>query len=746
MYGIAIRSLIALFFLASFNTLAGQGEISLEQIWKEGKFSSSRVSSFRGMADGKHFSRMVRQNGLVHLVKYSFKDGSAIDTIINGADLKFDNRTVLFDDYEFNEAENIVLLTTETQPIYRRSSKSHYFVFDLEDKKLSPLTDFEKGKQEQAQFSPTSNQVAFVRKNNLFLADLSSGEETQITFDGTHGEIINGALDWVYEEEFSFHRGFYWSPEGTSIAFYRFDESRVKEFSLKYYTGLYPYIYNYKYPKAGEENSIVAIKVYDLNSQNTRTVDIGEETDQYIPRIKWTRDDGVLCVMRLNRLQNHLEFLLADVRNSEDRTISTTRIYNETSDTYIEINDNLIFLEDGEHFLWNSEKDGWNHIYLHSLENDKNVQITKGAWEVIDFYGADVDDHLVYFSAARNSTIGSEVYSLDYRSALNKGSEFDGSKKLKNLTPFDGSNDATFNSTFDFFVHSNSTANTAPTYTLRKNDGKKVRVLESNESLQKVINDLDIASKSFGTFKTNQGHSLNYSIIAPSDFDSTLSYPMILMIYGGPGSNRVSDSFDGANYFWHQMLAQKGYIVVSVDPRGTMRKGRDFKHSTYLNLGKLELEDFIETAKFFGSKNFVDDNRIGIMGWSYGGYMSSLALTKGADHFSLGIAVAPVTNWRYYDSIYTERFMRTPQENPNGYDDNSPINFVHLLKGDYMLVHGSADDNVHPQNTMEMVEDLVQADKQFDLFIYPNKNHGIYGGNTRFHLYKKMTDFIVENL
>ncbi|MCA1762782.1 MAG: S9 family peptidase, partial [Flavobacteriales bacterium] len=702
------------------------------------------------LKDGKHYTSIGRDGNGQFLVKYAYETGLAVDTIFSTNDI--DRENFRFSDYTYNPDETKLLLATERESIYRRSSKSHYFAYDLNEKKLVPITGFSKGKQQLAAFSPTANQVAFVRDNDLYISDLDENTEEQLTTDGKWGEIINGAIDWVYEEEFSFHRGFYWSPDGSKIGYYKFDESDVPEFNITYYNDLYPENYNFKYPKAGEKNSEVRVMVYDLASNSHAEVDVNSEADQYIPRIKWTKNSDLLCVMRMNRLQNKLEFLLANTKNASEDEISVETVYTETAETYIEINDNLIFLDDEKHFVWNSEKDGWNHIYLFDMDGSEVARLTGGDWEVIEFYGVDQENMRVFFSAAIGSPIEKEIYSLDFEKAIQKfkktGKTVQPSElpKPKNLTPNGHTNSAAFSNTFSYFINFESAANQPNHITLRDARGKTVRDLKDNSELKKKVEKLDINPKEFGAFKTEAGHELNYWMIKPPVFDPEKEYPVMFMIYGGPGSNTVSNSWGGSNYFWHQMLAQSGFVIISVDPRGTMRRGRDFKHSTYRQLGKLETEDLIYSAKHFGNLDYIDADRLGIMGWSYGGYMSSLALTKGADYFKLGIAVAPVTNWRFYDTIYTERFMRTPQENASGYDDNSPINHVDKLKGHYLLVHGAADDNVHHQNTMEMINALVEADKQFDLFLYPDRNHGIYGGNTRYHLYTKMTNFIKENL
>ncbi len=728
----------------AFTVAAQENAITLEKIWKSGEFSPRGIAGVRSMNDGRHYSRLVTGGKSQYIVKFKYEDGEPVDTLVRSSDLVLENgKNYFFTSYEFDQTEERILFTSAVEPIYRHSYKANYYLYHLNDKRLHAITDFEKGKQSLAALSPKSNQVAFVRDNNLFISDVDKNTEIQVTTDGAWNHIINGAVDWVYEEEFSFHVGFHWSPEGSQIAYYKFDEKEVPMFSMAMYGGLYPDAYTFKYPKAGERNSEVRIHIYNLAQAESREVQINANPEQYVPRIKWTQSDDHLCVMRLNRHQNHLEFLLADTR-STSKEIPTKLMYEERATTYIDINDNLIFLNDGKHFIWNSERDGWNHIYLHDLSGKEVGRLTAGQWEVIDFYGVDQKNEMIYFSAAIDSPLEKGVYAAPYGNLLKSGKS--GKLKPIAISRDGGTHDADFSSNFNYYINTHSDGNLPPRFSLHLNTGEEIRALEENTALRSKLETYALPQKEFGAFTAAGGHSLNYWMIKPKDFDPDKQYPMVFMVYGGPGSNKVNRSWGGADYMWHQMLAQNGYIIVSVDPRGTMRRGRQFKHSTYMNLGALETEDFMSAAEHFGGLAYIDAARIGIMGWSYGGYMSSLCITKGAELFRLAIAVAPVTNWRYYDSIYTERFLRTPQENAQGYDENSPINFVNKLKGHYLLVHGSADDNVHYQNTMEMVKALVDADKQFDLFIYPNKNHGIYGGNTRHHLYKKMTDFIYGHL
>jgi dipeptidyl-peptidase-4 len=585
-----------------------------------------------------------------------------------------------------------------------------------------------------ATFSPDGNKVAFVRENNIYIKDLASGKENPITTDGLQNNIINGATDWVHEEEFAFSVAFFWSPDGKKIAYYRFDESKVKEFSFNEFNHqLYPTEYRFKYPKAGEQNSVVTIHTYDLASGKDQLMDIGTETDQYIPRIKWTYDPDILSIVRMNRHQNKLELLLSNASTGVSKVI-----YMETSTTYIDIHesegDYVYFTPDKKHFIISSEQSKFNHLYLYDLTGKLVNPITQGNWDVESFKGVNEKNNTVYYTASESTATEKDIYSIN----------LDGTHKKK-ISTGKGVNDPSFSKGMNYYINNFSDANTPDFIAIYDGQGKQIRVLEDNAALINTMKEYNFGKKELFMFKTSQGIELNAWMIKPPDFDASKKYPVLLTFYGGPGRNMVNNDFD-RTYFWHQLLAEKQYIVMCVDNRGTKFRGTEFKNCTYKQLGKLEVEDQIETAKYLGTLPFVDKSRIGTWGWSFGGFLSSLCITKGADYFKTAIAVAPVTNWRYYDNIYTERFMQLPSENAEGYDSNSPINHVSKLKGKYLLIHGSADDNVHFQNTMEMISALVAANKQFDLFVYPDKNHGIRGGNTSLHLYTKMTNFILNNL
>ncbi len=718
----SILSSLTILFLAQ-HVFAQEKMIQLEDIWASRTFSPEWVWGINSMNDGIHYSSLNYGDKNVYITEYSYETGDSISTIVDSKDLD----GISFSDYSFSEDEKKVLLPTETESIYRYSTRSNYYVYDRETKIAEELSE---GKQRLAQFSPDASKVAFVKENNIFIKDIINNTELQVTFDGEINKIINGATDWVYEEEFAFDNGMQWNASGNKIAYYRFDEEKVPEFSMDLFTDLYPSQSQFKYPKAGETNSTIELFIYDLDSNKTTKANINTEEEFYIPRIKWTLDENVLSVQRMNRHQNQLDFILVDAKDGSSETIFT-----ENDAAYIDVTDNLTFLNDGKYFIWTSEKSGYNHIYLYNLKGKQVRQITKGNYDVTDFYGIDESNNTVYFASSERSPMHRDVYAIQLNG-----------KNKKTLTNKIGTNSTTFSTNYKYFINQYSNANSPYYFSLFDAKGNEVRMLKDNSNLNNSLAEYALSQKEFFNFKTTEGIDLNGWMMKPHNFDETKQYPVFMYLYGGPGSQQVTDSWGGSNFLWYQMLTQQGYIVACIDNRGTGARGAEFKKCTYQQLGKLETEDQIEANRYLANLPYVDGSRIGIFGWSYGGYMSSLCLLKGADEFKMAIAVAPVTNWRYYDSIYTERYMRTPQENASGYDDNSPINHVEKLKGKYLLVHGSADDNVHYQNTMEMTNALVNANKQFDLFIYPNKNHVIYGGYTRLHLFTKMTNFIKENL
>jgi dipeptidyl-peptidase-4 len=622
-----------------------------------------------------------------------------------------------------------LLLATDEKALYRRSSDANYAVWDINSKTLVPL--YKAARQRYATFNPQGDKVAWVSDNNLFVKNLANNEVFQITTDGAFNKIINGATDWVYEEEFVLVQGFEWSPDGKKIAFVRFDESAVPEYGMDIFNDkAYPERQTFKYPKVGERNALVSVHVFDTETQAQRKL-IGGEEDIYYPRFQWTTQNNQLCVTRLNRLQNNLELVLINTNDATNRTLLT-----EKNKYYISINDDLNFLDDGQHFTWTSEQNGFNHIYMYDMNGRPIAQITKGDFDVTRMYGIDEKNGLIYYQAAAPTPMDKQLFSV----------RTDGSD-VKCLTPSRGVHDAQWSSTFDYYVHTASTLNAPATVVVKARDGRAVRSLEDNQKVRALQVEYGAVSSDFFNFKTSEGISLNGWLMKPAKMKKRKKYPVLMFVYGGPGSQQVLDQWKGANYWWFQLLTQKGFIVACVDGRGTGGRGEEFKKMTYKQLGHYETKDQIEAAKYLGTLKNVDAARIGIFGWSYGGYMSSLCAFKGADVFKAAIAVAPVTNWKWYDTVYTERYMQTEKENLEGYRDNSPVYFANLLRGDnFLLVHGIADDNVHVQNTTELSNALINANKQYDTYLYPNRNHGISGGNARLHLYTKMTNFLLEKL
>ena len=704
-------------------TWAQERKIEVTDIY-QGTFSTEGMDALRSMNNGKQYTvlNMNSMNQSTTIDKYDYKTLNKVSTIVSSEDL---NDIPYFSAYSFSADEKKILLSTEVEPIFRRSTLGVFYVYDVDSKKAVRISDT---KIQEPTLSPDGNQVAYVNDNNIYLFNMATGQTKQVTTDGVKNKIINGVTDWVYEEEFAFVRAFEWNADGSKIAFLRFDETNVPEFSMDVYgTGLYQQPHVFKYPKAGENNSLVTLHLLDVASGKIASVDLNDA--YYVPRIKWMNNKDRLSVQTLNRHQNHLTMYSVNAK-----TEKVSILLEEKDDAYVDITDNLTFLED-DSFIWSSEKDGWNHIYLYNEDGKLMNQITKGEWEVTNYYGYDQNEDKIYYQSTENGSINRGVYNIS-----------SGGDDKKALAVTKGTNNASFSTDFTYFINTYSSAEMPPVYTLNKAiNGKKIKDIKDNSQLLQRLNGYDLSPKEFSTISIN-GNDLNMYMIKPKDFDPSKKYPLLMYQYSGPGSQNVSNSWMGSNDYWHQMLVSEGYIIACVDGRGTGFKGNDFKKITYMNLVKYETEDQIAAAKKLSELDYIDENRTGIWGWSFGGHMATNCILKGNDVFETAIAVAPVTSWRFYDTIYTERFMRTPAENPSGYDDNSPFNYPELLEGNYLLIHGSGDDNVHVQNSMRMIEALIQANKQFDWGIYPDKNHGIYGGNTRIHLFTKMTNFIKENL
>lgn len=708
-------------------SVAAQEKLTVETIYS-GALRAQGMDELQSLKNTNQYTvlNFDRKARTMQIDLYDFATLKKVSTLIDTKDHK--DLAEGIDSYTFSKDEKTILIANNSNQIFRHSFTADYFLYDTASKNLTKLFDFQ---VQEPTFSPDGKKIAYAKENNLFVYDIASKKSTQITTDGKKNAIINGITDWVYEEEFAFVRAFDWSADSKKIAFIRFDESLVPEFSMSiFHKDLYPTVETFKYPKAGEKNSVVSLHIYDVATAAKKDVNLSNYNDFYIARIKWTNDANVLSAQVLNRHQDNLDLLFIDGNSGTAKVV-----LNEKDKAYVDVTDNLTFLKDNS-FIWTSEKDGFNHIYVYDKTGKLKNQVTKGNWEVTNYYGFDEKTGTVYYQSVENGSINRDVY----RIALS------GKDKVR-LTSQTGTNAGTFSPNYQYFINSFSSAVQPTVYTLNESkSGKTIQTIENNEALSNKLKAYNLPTKEFFELKTSKGHTLNAWMIKPKDFNPAKKYPVFMYQYSGPGSQQVNNDWNSVDDYWFSMLAQNGYIVACVDGRGTGYKGAEFKKCTQKQLGKYEVEDQIDAAKVFGSYPYVDAARIGIWGWSYGGFMASNCILKGADTFKMAVAVAPVTNWRFYDSIYTERYMTTPQENASGYDDNSPINHVDKLKGKYLLIHGSGDDNVHVQNSMQMMEALIQANKQFDSQIYPDKNHGIYGGKTRIQLFNKITNFIKENL
>ena len=712
-----MRNLLTVFFaLCTLNTITVSARPAFDySALRDGTFEQKTVSGVRSLSDGERYTTM--SDGRV--LCFSYRTGEPAGVLFDASAAE---PRIEFTDYVLSADERRLLLSTDVEPIYRHSFTAEYWIYDRQDGSLRRLS--QGGPQQQAQFSPDGSRVAFVRGGNLFVADPTAGSERQLTFDGRFNHIINGLPDWVYEEEFSFARAFAWSPDGRKIAYLRFDESRVKQYNMNRFAGgLYPENYTFKYPKAGEQNSVVELYCCDAADGSMVRMDTGEQTDQYIPRLFWT-PTGQLGFYRLNRLQNHFEVLLCDSSGA------SRVVYDERNDRYVERVDGrtVTFLPDGDRFVVRSERDGFMHLYLYSVSEGLLGRITSGEWEVTELLGIEGDR--VYYLSTETSPLRRDLYTV----------RLDGRGKRR-LTGGDGTYRIAPSRGFRYFISYFSNVRTPNRVTLHRSDGRLVRTLEDNAALRAKLDELQVPVKEFFRFATSEGVELNGYMVRPNGFDSSRRYPVLMTQYSGPGSQQAADRW---TIGWEDVLVQQGYIVACVDGRGTGFRGEEFKKCTYGELGKYETVDQIEAARYLASLPYVDPDRIGIYGWSYGGFMALNCILKGNDVFRAAIAVAPVTSWRFYDTIYTEIYNGLPQDNPSGYDDNSPIHFADRLKGKLLIAHGTGDDNVHIQNTYEMITKLVEYDKPFELYVYPDRNHGM--GPSRHHLMERCIEFVQRNL
>lgn len=696
-----------------------------------GEFRPESIHGIVPMADGEHYTQMNPEG--TKITKYSFKTGEAVETLFD-VETARDASFKKFDGYTFSPDEKIILLQTETTLKYRRSYTAKHYIYHVKNNKVEPLSDG--GPQEVPVFSPDATMIAFVRDNDIYLVKLLFGNsESQVTEDGKFNEVLNGVPDWVYEEEFGFNRALEFSADSQILAYTRFDEKEVPLFSFPLFAGespripeleLYPGTYSYKYPKSGEKNSTVSVHTFDIRSKVTRQMNLPLDADGYIPRIRFTQDANKLAIMTLNRHQNRFDLYFADPRSTVCRLV-----LRDESPYYINENvfDNIKFYPDNFSFI--SEKDGYSHLYWYSMGGNLVKQVTQGNFEVSQFIGWDAATQTFYYQSNEESPLRKAIYKIDRKGVKTK------------LSAKAGINNAVFSSSMKFFINTHSDLKTPPSVTINDNTGKTLKTLISNDNLKSKLAGYLLPTKEFFSFTTSKGTELNGWIMKPTGFSESQKHPVLMYQYSGPGSQQVIDRW---TLGWEEYMASIGYVVVCVDGRGTGGRGAEFTKCTYLNLGVKEAEDQVETAKYLATQPYVDKSRIGIWGWSFGGYTTIMSMSEGTPIFKAGVAVAAVTDWKFYDTIYTERFMRTPKENAEGYRSGSAFARADKLHGNLLLVHGMADDNVHYQNIAEYSERLVQANKQFDMHIYTNRNHSIYGGNTRFHLYTRLTNFFNNNL
>ncbi|MFQ5536576.1 MAG: S9 family peptidase [Gemmatimonadota bacterium] len=716
---------------AAVSPAQGQEMLTVERIFDSSELFPDRLPQLRWTPDGRRFTYVARNPaGGTDLVAQDIRTGEQT-RLVDGSRLipGGERKPIAIEGYEWFPDQSALLIYTRSQRVWRRNTKGVYFVYYFADGSLQPVsTRF--GYQMFAKVSPDGTRVGFVRDNNLFVTELATGEERQLTHDGSD-MIINGTFDWVYEEELGLRDGWRWSPDGKRIAFWQLDQTPIKTFYMIDDLELYSRPIPLPYPKAGDPNSFARIGVLDYESGDITWVDTGDNPDVYLARMEWAASSDELVIQRMNRHQNRIDVLMADAGTGATRVLFT-----EAGDTWVDVDEDMRWVNDGAQFLWTSERNGYEQLFLYNRDGSVERALSPADWDVGGPQGVDENGY-VYFDGAGEGPLERHVYRV----------KLDGGK-VERLTRKPGMHSVDMSPGAHYFLDIHSRAGTPPVITLRDGEGKVLRTLVDNARLRGKLAALELQAPEFFTFETSDGVKLNGWMIRPPDFDPARKYPVVMYVYGGPGSQTVTDSWGGTRYLWHQLLAQRGFIVASVDNRGTGWRGNAFKTITYLDLGNWESRDQIEAARYLGSLPYVDAGRVAIWGWSYGGYMTLMSLMRGGDVFATGISVAPVTSWRFYDTIYTERYMRTPRENPEGYARSAPISPANVkgLTADLLLAHGTGDDNVHFQNSVNLIHELQEQRKQFRLMIYPNKTHSIAGRNTRVHLYTMMTDFLMDRL
>ena len=728
-------SLLTLFVM-SLSAIAGD-KVTLNDVMYGGYWPQT-YAAIKPMTDGVHFARMSDDRSLI--LKGSFKNGAIVDTLFNAATARgFEQKYI--DGYQFSPDEQLILLQTRTKSIYRNSFTAEHYIYSRKNNKVEPLS--QNGAQQVPKFSPDGTMIAFVRDNNLFLVKLMfNNAESQITTDGEFRKIINGIPDWVNEEEFMNNCSYDFSADSKMIAYIKYDESEVMMYDMPMYipTGAtnteyddFCAPYSFKYPVAGAANSKLSVHSYDIKSRVTRQLNVNIPEEGYIPRIKFTKNPDVLAVLTLNRHQSIMEILAVNPRSGNSKTI-----LREESDTYLneQVYAGIEFYD--KHFVLQSERSGYNQLYLYTIDGILVRPITKGEFEVKHFYGWDSNKNEFYYSSNEGSPLREYIYKVNAKG-----------KKTK-LTTKEGTNSAVFSAGMKYFINTHSSINTPHTVTTNDNNGKVIKTLIDNANLKERLKKFDMPTKEFFTFKTTDGVELNGWMVKPADFDEGKQYPVVMFQYSGPYSQQVHDSWYMGNYgnaMFESYMACEGFIMVCVDGRGTGGRGTEFGKCTYLNIGQYEPGDQVEAAKYLGSLPYVDKENIGIWGWSFGGYNTLMSMSQDEAVFKAGVAVAAPTDWRFYDTVYTERYMRTPKENKEGYDAGSAIVNVNKLSGHLLLIHGTADDNVHLRNMIRYTHALTQANKKFEMALYPDSNHSIYyGRNTRYHLFEKIAEFFKANL
>ncbi len=710
-------------------------KLTLNDIFVSDKFRGKTIEDLQWLPDGSAFTftRKSEENGAADIYRHQVKTGQET-LVLKSGELQYQGAAVEISDYQATGMQNFLLLTGKKKKIWRRSFTAPHYLYNMKTKKLIALAKNDPGLQTVA-LSPEGKWVAYVKNNNLYVAEVENGESRQLTFDGSE-DILNGVFDWVYEEEFGRADAYRWSPDGQKIAFWRTDQARVKTFFLLDELPRYSAPEPMKYPKVGEQNAIVKIGVVDITTGKTAWMDIGENEDIYIPRIDWTNSSRTLAIQRLNRKQNQLELLLAGADSGGSRVILT-----DADPAWVSVTNDFIFLKLSDRFVWTSEKSGYRHVYLSDYSGREIAQLTRGDWEVSSVIGVDEKEGWVYFYGRKDSPIEQHIYRVSLAG-----------QNLQRISPAPLTwHRADFSPDFRHYVAFSSDARTPTQVSLCNSDGSLARMLEENQI--PALAEYGIVYPEFLTITASDGAQLNAWMMKPADFDPAKKYPVIVYGYGGPGSQTVTNQWAGGEAFrslqrtlWHQFMTEKGYIIFSLDNRGAGGRGKAFKNLAYGDISKWAVQDQIEGAKYLAGLPYVDASRIGFWGWSGGGYLTCMVLTRGAEYFVAGIAVAPVTDFRNYDTIWTERYMGLLSENRDGYEAANVLNYADLLKGKLLLIHGGGDDNVHPQNTMQLAEALIAQNKQFDMMLYPNRNHGIGGGNASRHLYALMVRYFEENL